>query len=157
MLGRHGSERILQTLAGLTIVAGVSCGPKDHSSKPSPDQPAIDAFVFVSDRDDAEGEVYYEKFGTTGAIRLTSYAGIDAAPVLSPSGTKVAFHKAISNITWEVYVALVDGSALVKVTNDPSTFFRYPDWNPDDKTIVMEGAIPTSPNINPPGPKPNVR
>ena len=65
---------------------------------------------------------------------VTSFAGVQAQPALSPDGRSVAF---ISNRdgSYNVYVGLVRGGELVQVTHGASMKSR-PSWSPDGSTLA---------------------
>jgi Tol biopolymer transport system component len=66
--------------------------------------------------------------------QVTSFAGVQAQPALSPDGRSVAF---ISNRdgSYNVYVGLVRGGELVQVTHGASLKSR-PSWSPDGSTLA---------------------
>jgi eukaryotic-like serine/threonine-protein kinase len=65
---------------------------------------------------------------------ITSFAGVQAQPALSPDGRSVAF---ISNRDghYNVYVGLVRGGQLVQITRDAPMKSR-PTWSPDGSTLA---------------------
>jgi len=65
---------------------------------------------------------------------VTSFAGVQAQPALSPDGRSVAF---ISNRDghYNIYVGLVRGGELVQITHDPPMKSR-PMWSPDGSTLA---------------------
>ena len=65
---------------------------------------------------------------------VTSFAGVQAQPALSPDGRSVAF---ISNRDghYNVYVGLVRGGELVQITHDSALKVR-PSWSPDGSTLA---------------------
>ena len=65
---------------------------------------------------------------------VTSFAGVQAQPALSPDGRSVAF---ISNRDghYNVYVGLVRGGELVQITRDAALKVR-PSWSPDGNTLA---------------------
>jgi eukaryotic-like serine/threonine-protein kinase len=65
---------------------------------------------------------------------VTSFAGVQAQPALSPDGRSVAF---VSNRDghYNVYVGLVRGGQLVQITHDASMKSR-PAWSPDGSTLA---------------------
>ena len=66
---------------------------------------------------------------------VTNFAGVEAQPSLSPDGRSVAF---VSNRDgqWDVYVGLVTGGGLVRLTNDPN-FEERPRWSPDGTKLLF--------------------
>jgi Tol biopolymer transport system component len=64
---------------------------------------------------------------------VTSFAGVQAQPALSPDGRSVAF---VSNRDghYDVYVGLVRGGQLLQITHDSSLKSR-PAWSPDGSTL----------------------
>lgn len=70
---------------------------------------------------------------------LTSQAGWESAPALSPDGQSIAF-------TWaakldghkQIYVKQLDGTQPVQLTNSPSGDIGYLAWSPDGKSIAFK-------------------
>jgi Tol biopolymer transport system component len=65
---------------------------------------------------------------------VTNLSGVEAQPALSPDGRSVAF---VSNRDgqWDIYVGLVGGGSLVRITNDPNVEMR-PRWSPDGARLL---------------------
>jgi serine/threonine protein kinase/Tol biopolymer transport system component len=65
---------------------------------------------------------------------VTNFAGVQAQPALSPDGRSVAF---VSNRDgpYEIYVGLISGGNLVKLTDD-ANFKARPSWSPDGTEIA---------------------
>ena len=65
---------------------------------------------------------------------VTNLSGVEAQPALSPDGRSVAF---VSNRDgqWDIYVGLVGGGSLVRITNDPNVEMR-PRWSPDGAHLL---------------------
>jgi dipeptidyl aminopeptidase/acylaminoacyl peptidase len=74
---------------------------------------------------------------TPDGMIIGSSVGIGTA-ALSPDGTRIAF-EAMGDGNSDVYVIAVDGSGLVRLTDDPATD-QYPQWSPDGTTIVYDNA-----------------
>ncbi|HET9180305.1 MAG TPA: protein kinase [Terriglobia bacterium] len=66
---------------------------------------------------------------------VTNFAGVQAAPAISPDGRSVAF---VSNREghFNIYVGLVRGGSLVQITHDPNLKWR-PSWSPDGATLAF--------------------
>jgi eukaryotic-like serine/threonine-protein kinase len=66
---------------------------------------------------------------------VTTFSGVEAQPALSPDGRSVAF---VSNQggQWDVYVGLVSGGNVVRITNDPEIEAR-PRWSPDGANVLF--------------------
>jgi serine/threonine protein kinase/Tol biopolymer transport system component len=66
---------------------------------------------------------------------VTNFAGVEAQPTLSPDGRSVAF---VSNRSgqWDIYVGLVSGGNLVRITNDPNVEI-WPRWSPDGTRLLF--------------------
>ena len=65
---------------------------------------------------------------------VTSFAGVQAQPALSPDGRSVAF---VSNRDghYNIYVGLVRGGELVQITHGDALKLR-PNWSPDGSTLA---------------------
>jgi Tol biopolymer transport system component len=66
---------------------------------------------------------------------VTTFSGVEAQPALSPDGRSIAF---VSNRDgqWDIYVGLVAGGTLVRVTNDANVEMR-PRWSPDGTRLLF--------------------
>ncbi|HEX7359710.1 MAG TPA: protein kinase [Bryobacteraceae bacterium] len=65
---------------------------------------------------------------------VTNFAGVQAQPALSPDGRSVAFVSDRDG-PYEIYVGLISGGNLVKLTDDPK-FKARPCWSPDGSQIA---------------------
>ncbi len=65
---------------------------------------------------------------------VTNFAGVEAQPSLSPDGRSVAFVSDRDN-HFDIWVGLVTGGNLVRITNDPNLKSR-PRWSPDGTKIA---------------------
>ena len=65
---------------------------------------------------------------------VTNFAGVQAQPAISPDGRSVAF---VSNSDghFNVYVGLLRGGNLVRITRDPN-IESAPSWSPDGTTLA---------------------
>jgi Tol biopolymer transport system component len=59
---------------------------------------------------------------------------------LSPDGTRIAF-TAVADGNTDIYVANLDGTGLMRLTDDPATD-QFPQWSPDGTTIVYDNGGP---------------
>ena len=66
---------------------------------------------------------------------VTNFAGVEGQPSLSPDGRSVAF---VSNRDgqWDVYVGLVTGGGLVRLTSDANVEAQ-PRWSPDGTRLLF--------------------
>jgi len=65
---------------------------------------------------------------------VTNFAGVQAQPALSPDGRSVAFVSDRDG-PYEIYVGLISGGNLVKLTDD-ANFKARPCWSPDGTEIA---------------------
>jgi Tol biopolymer transport system component/tRNA A-37 threonylcarbamoyl transferase component Bud32 len=79
-----------------------------------------------------------------GPVRpLTTYAGNESEPALSPDGKQVAFAwEGPNKDNYDIYVRLVDGGSPLRLTTDRADD-RAPAWSPDGQRIafVRDSAI----------------
>jgi serine/threonine protein kinase len=66
---------------------------------------------------------------------VTNFAGVEGQPSFSPDGRSVAF---VSNRDgqWDLYVGLVTGGGLIRLSNDPN-LEAQPRWSPDGTKILF--------------------
>ena len=81
---------------------------------------------------------------SSGPVRpLTTYAGIQSEPALSPDGNQIAFAwDGPNRDNFDIYVQLVEGGAALRLTTDPAQD-HAPAWSPDGQRLafVRENAI----------------
>ena len=78
---------------------------------------------------------------------VTTYPGDELSPSLSPDGTRVAFSWAGENGNRDIYVALIDGSGLQRLTDAPEPDTE-PAWSPDGTRIAfLRRVAPTRRDI----------
>lgn len=67
-----------------------------------------------------------------------------ASPSWSPDSMKIAFTKRMADGNNEIFVANVDGTNQIQLTNNPDVTDNYfaPDWSPDGKKIAFARAMP---------------
>jgi Tol biopolymer transport system component len=106
-----------------------SNGGSDQRPQWSPDGSKI---AFDTNRD-GNSDIYVMNADGTNQVNLTSSPAYDYGPTWSPDGTQIAFQSGsdISKID-------VNGSNLVNLTNDGTSYFDYaPNWAPDGTRIVF--------------------
>lgn len=91
--------------------------------------------VFASTQHRATADVYLKKVDGRTITQLTSDAGHDLMPSISPDGKRVAF---ASNRTgnWDVYVMSTSGGQAVQLTGDSSQEVA-PSWSADGTRIAF--------------------
>ena len=83
--------------------------------------------------------------------QLTSYAGWETTPSLSPDGTRVAFAwKGEKQDNFDIYVNLVGASGPpLRLTSDPATD-TCPAWSPDGRQIAFHRSTKIASSAGPP-------
>jgi TolB protein len=104
----------------------------------SPDGTLI---AFVSDRDDARGEIYLMNAGGTDQRRLTDHPGQDDDPTWSPDGRYLAYESLDPAETrGDIYVYDLATGVTTNVTAAVATRYNLtPDWSPDGLWIAFDG------------------
>jgi Tol biopolymer transport system component len=95
---------------------------------PQPIVPGI--VVFASNRDEGHGEIYSMQDDGTNVTRLTLNAVEDAAPLLSPDGTKITFRRELNPSN--VFLMNVDGSSAIGLAPG-----KRAEWSPDGTKLAL--------------------
>jgi Tol biopolymer transport system component len=95
---------------------------------PQPSVPGT--VVFVSNRDEGHGEIYSMLDDGTNATRLTFNGVQDAAPLLSPDGTKITFRRELNPSN--VFLMNVDGSSAIGLAPG-----KRAEWSPDGTKLAL--------------------
>lgn len=125
MLGRR-----LLVLAVLCLVQTGCFSRRGGTVGPFPKPYVPGTVVFVSNRDEGHGEIYSMLDDGTNVTRLTVNAVKDAAPLLSPDGTKITFRRELNPSN--VFVMNVDGSHQIGLA--PGT---RAEWSPDGSKLAL--------------------
>lgn len=120
-------RRLLASAAACLLLTGCYDGARG-SFKPEPAGPGT--VVFASDRDEARGEIYSMLDDGTHVVRLTYNAVQDAAPLLSPDGTKITFRRELNPPN--VFVMNVDGSSAIGLAPG-----KRAEWSPDGTKLAL--------------------
>ncbi len=68
---------------------------------------------------------------------LTTYAGSESEPALSPDGRQIAFAwDGAARDNYDIYVRLLEGGAALRLTTDPAPD-RSPSWSPDGQQLAF--------------------
>lgn len=89
--------------------------------------------VFASNRDEGHGEIYSMVDDGTHVTRLTFNSVQDAAPLLSPDGTKITFRRELNPPN--VFVMNVDGSSQIGLAPG-----KRAEWSPDGAKLALVGG-----------------
>lgn len=112
-------------------LALTGCFSSEHGPtgpEPAPVVPGI--VVFVSNRDEGNGEIYVMRDDGTNVRRLTFNSVVDASPVLSPNGAKILFRRELNPDN--VFVMNVDGSGQAGLAPG-----KRAEWSPDGARIAL--------------------
>jgi len=94
-------------------------------------QPVVHGtIVFVSTRDESHGEIYSMKDDGTNLTRLTFNSVTDAAPLLSPDGTRITFRRELSPDN--VFMMNADGTSQVGISPG-----ERGEWSPDGTKLAV--------------------
>lgn len=108
---------------------------EDFSSAWSPTGKQL---AFVSNRD-RERDIYLMDTDGRNVRKLSGGGfGINYSPAWAPDGKKIAFEHVEGAGVLAIYVANVDGSPPIRVTQNPVTLASAPAWSPDGKQLAFE-------------------
>ena len=114
----------------LFIVASTGCD-LSRGTEHLPTDPVVPGhIVFASDRDEAHGEIYVMRDDGTHVARLTFNGVEDAAPLLSPDGTKITFRRELNPAS--VFVMNLDGSSQIGLSPG-----KRAEWSPDGTKLAL--------------------
>jgi len=111
-------------LGGCSTNRGDQVGPFPKAPPP----PGL--VVFASNRDEGHSEIYVMQDDRTHLVRLTFNAVRDAAPLLSPDGSKITFRRELNPSS--VFVMNVDGSHQVGLAPGDRA-----EWSPDGSKLAL--------------------
>lgn len=97
---------------------------------PFPKQVVPGIVVFASTRDEAHGEIYAMRDDGTNVVRLTFNGVGDAAPLLSPDGTKITFRRELNPSN--VFLMNADGSSAIGLAPG-----KRAEWSPDGSKLAL--------------------
>ncbi len=105
-----------------------------------------DLIAFTTSRNvtdlDANYEIYVMNTDGTAQVNITNSAGVDAGPVWSPDGLKIAFQSRRTAGIGDVWVMDADGSNPTNLTNNDAEFQLRPTWSPDGTQIAFMNRDP---------------
>jgi len=126
------SQRVGFALLAAAVLLLTGCfSRRGDQVGPFPDPPAAPGLiVFASNRDESHSEIYVMQDDQTTPTRLTFNAVRDAAPLLSPDGTKITFRRELNPSS--VFVMNVDGSHQVGLAPGERA-----EWSPDGTKLAL--------------------
>lgn len=103
----------------------------------APVNAAASGDVFLISLGDGAGAHFFIYHPLTQPLRrLTTQAGEDRDPALSPDGRQVAFSSR-RNGYWDLYILTLDGGQVQRVTDTPE-YEGSPSWSPDGQWLAYE-------------------
>ncbi len=102
---------------------------------PPPGPPVVEGAIAFSSNRDGDFNIHVVPSEGTIVSALTTAAGTNFQPVISPNGSKIAFTSNRDGNN-EIYVMNIDGSDPVNLTNNPADD-QDPNWSPDGTVIVF--------------------
>ena len=91
--------------------------------------------VFAAEVGREPADLYVMAADGSGRRRLTSTPAVEANPVFSPDGTRIAFESDRDGNS-EIYVMEADGGNVRRLTNDPASD-AFPAWSPDGTRLAF--------------------
>src|SRR5688500_10116273 len=137
------------------LLATVAC---DDATRPGPTAPVTPIapalgvnnggnnrrILFAGERDeDGNADIYSMNPDGSGVQRLTTAAGFDIEPALSPDGKRVAFVSTRHDLSGEIYTMNADGTGGVTrltINVGEGGVDESPTWSKDGKRIAFVSA-----------------
>ena len=142
--GRPLFERVILTIAGVAVLAGVlwagwwlihqsaGSGPiRDGAPNWSHDSKQV---IFTSEVG-GQGDLYVADRAGGPRHQLTNTPGQEGGAAFSPDGQWIAFHSDRDG-NFEIYVMRIDGTEARRLTNDPG-IDQSPAWSFDSRRLVF--------------------
>ncbi|MGH9864764.1 MAG: TolB family protein, partial [Candidatus Acidiferrales bacterium] len=85
---------------------------------------------------DLLGHIYTMPVTGGEAKQITSGQGFDSMPHFSPDGSKIVFISDRSGAN-NVWIGNIDGTHLVRLTNDQQSDFITPIWSRDGQSVIV--------------------
>ncbi len=129
VMGAGGGQR--------TRLTDTSAGNSDPTWSPNGTQ-----IAFVSLRSGGVPQIFIMRSDGTDIRQITHDRAGKAQLAWSPTGNRIAFVRApVSGGDREIYSINTNGSGMVDLTNDRSSFDVEPAWSPDGTQIVYSGPF----------------
>ena len=112
----------------LLVLAGCEDSRRAQALEPGPLPPQ--KVVFSSNRDESHPEIYIMDSDGTHVVRLTNNQVDDAAPLLSPDGSRITFRRATNPSS--VFVMNPDGSGQIGLAPG-----QMAAWSPDGSRLAL--------------------
>jgi len=92
--------------------------------------------LFVSNRDDAFGEIYSMNTDGSNLVRLTFNTIPDGRATWSSNGQHIAFASGLTNDR-DIFVMNANGNGLRNITNTPGKDEQWPEWSREGNNIIF--------------------
>ena len=130
-ISRTGARRVRVTFGALWLVGAAACG-SDSSTGPTDPLSKVPRFIYVSNAS-GNNQLYTWDQGET-ALFPASVAG-DVEPQ-SAAGKVVFTSYRISYLNAEIYIANLDGSDAIRLTDNPAPDYQ-PSLSPDGAKVIF--------------------
>src|SRR5882672_823214 len=145
---RADSHYLFLALVTVCVLCALAFPVFDRAAAQNSNPKFNGKIAFVTNRNGPPGEIYVMNPDGSDQRNITKSPASETRPAFSPDGTKIAFVRDFNGI----FVMNPDGSGQTQILDGPSMGFRagsissFPDWSPDGKKIVFNGAMKGSPD-----------